>query len=81
MNATLTKTDESAIRSALVAALLEENRESLSLLSPAQLSGLLDMDRKTLSEIKDLPRVTIVARKIYRYRLADVKAWIERNRA
>ena len=81
MNATIDKKDADAIRRLLVERLLKENRESLSLLSPAQVSGLIDVNAKTLADIKDLPRVTIIPGKIYRYRLADVKAWIERNRA
>lgn len=81
VNATLDKKDADAIRRLLVERLLKENRESLSLLSPAQVSGLIDVNAKTLADIKDLPRVTIIPGKIYRYRLADVKAWIERNRA
>lgn len=81
MKTELSTDDVKRITRGLVERLLAENRESLSLLSPAQVSGLIDVNAKTLAEIKGLPRVTIIPGKIYRYRLADVKAWIERNRA
>ena len=81
MNATIDKADSDAIRAALVERLLEESRASLCLLTPAQVAGLLDVQPATLTKIRDLPRVTIIPGKVYRYKLDDVKAWIERNRA
>lgn len=80
MKAELSPDDVKRISRGLVNAILEENRESLSLLSPAQVCGLLDVSLKTLADLS-IPRVTIVPGKIYRYRLADVKAWLESNRA
>lgn len=81
MIAELTKEEREAIMGRLMERIYQENRESLELLSPAQVAGLLDISPKTLAEIKGLPRITIVPNKIIRYRLADVKAWLESNRA
>ncbi len=60
--------------------LLAENREELDLRSPTQVAGILDIAPKTLL-MTDCPRVTIVPNKVIRYRLADVKAWLESRRA
>jgi len=77
----LTEAERETIIARLVDALIKENRDDLQLLSPAQTAGILDMSPKTLADIKGLPRITIVPNKIIRYRLADVKAWLESNRA
>jgi hypothetical protein len=80
MITSLTPEDVEAIRAGLVAALLRDHREDLELLSPAQVAGILDVQVAYLKTLP-IPRITITPGKIYRYRLADVKAWLAENRA
>ena len=60
----------------LVERLLLERREDLDLLTPAQVCGILDLNTKTLDKLQ-IPRVTLIPGKAIRYRMADVKAWID----
>lgn len=62
-------------RDGLIAHLIKEHGEKASLLSPAQVCGLLDVTPKTLAELK-IPRVVLGPQNI-KYRLADVTAFIE----
>lgn len=84
MNLSLTKDDRSSlledVRREIVRQIMSEETESLKLISISQVCGLLDVDRKTLDTL-DIPRVTIVAGRLYRYKRADVLAWIETRRA
>jgi hypothetical protein len=77
---TLTAEESALVRAALVEKLLAEHREDLELLSPAQVAGILDVQVVYLKTLP-IPRITITPGKIYRYRLADVKAWLAENRA
>jgi predicted DNA-binding transcriptional regulator AlpA len=62
----------------LVRELIEQNREAVQLLSPAQVCGILDMNPTTLNKT-DMPRVVLSGGKMIRYRLSDVRAFIESN--
>ena len=61
-------------RAQLVAELIDAHRDEIQLLSPAQVCGLLDVNPATLSK-SAIPRV-VLAPKMIRYRLADVKSFI-----
>ena len=80
MIATLTPAQIAEVQSAVVSKLIDHHHVELDLISPAQLSGILDLSLRTILTL-DIPRVTIVPNKIYRFRLSDVKAWLEKNRA
>ena len=65
------------VRADLVAKLMAEHKEAITLLSPAQAAGLLDINPQTLRGT-DCPRV-VIAPKVIKYRLSDITALIQRN--
>lgn len=65
-------------RKELVAMLMTENRDELTLISPAQAAGLLDVNPKTLTDL-NIPRVVLVPNRIVKYRMADIRAHILAN--
>lgn len=79
MIATLTNGDREAITAAMVRQLMAENRESLQLLTLAQVCGLLNVDGSRVKRLP-IPRCTITPGH-YRYRAADVAAFINSRTA
>lgn len=65
-------------RRELVAKLISGHREEITLISPAQAAGLLDVTVNTLSSLH-IPRVVIVPHRVVKYRLADIRAFITEN--
>ena len=64
-----------AARADLVAHLIREKGESITLLSPSQAAGILDIRVETLARFP-IPRVALDSRMV-RYRLSDITAFIE----
>jgi hypothetical protein len=64
-------------RTELVAKLMAESRDAITLLSPAQAAGLLDVNPRTLITI-GIPRV-VLNPKVIKYRLADIIALLDAN--
>lgn len=62
-------------RTELVAKLMAESRDAITLLSPAQAAGLLDVNPQTLRSLA-IPRVALNP-KVIKYRLADIIALID----
>jgi uroporphyrinogen-III synthase len=65
------------VRTELVAKIMAESRDAITLLSPAQAAGLLDINPQTLRGT-DCPRV-VLSPQVHKYRLADIISLIERN--
>ncbi len=63
MIATLNKDQVQEVIAALVQALIAQNADAFGMLSPAQAAGMLDIAPKTLADIRDLPRITVIPRK------------------
>jgi hypothetical protein len=61
-------------RAQLVTELIDAHREEVQMLSPAQVCGILDINPATLTKTA-IPRV-VLAPKMIRYRLVDVKEFI-----
>lgn len=60
--------------------LLSEHRDELDMISPAQAAGILDVAANTLTNL-DLPRITIIPGKVYRYRASAIKQYLAENEA
>jgi hypothetical protein len=74
----LTREDLEIARAQLVRELIDGNRDEVTLFSPAQVMGLLDINHATLAALP-IPRVEIIPRRVIRYRLADVKEFISKH--
>jgi len=76
MITSLDPTETEAITARVVATLIREHGESLRLLTPSQVCGLLDVTPKTLLEMK-LPKVDLLNNgRAIRYRLKDIEDFI-----
>lgn len=66
------------VKAELVERLIKDHGDDLDLISPAQAAGILDVNNKTLADIPRhmLPRYVIVAGKVNKYRLSEVKAYL-----
>lgn len=71
----LTRADLEIARAQLVRELIDGNKDEVTLLSPAQVMGLLNVNHQTLSG-SSIPRVEIIPKRVIRYRLADIKKFI-----
>jgi hypothetical protein len=60
--------------------LLAEHRDNLDLLSPAQVCGILDVSANTLTNLQ-IPKITIIPGKVYRYRASVIKQHLAENEA
>lgn len=82
MNISLTKSERQALidsaRADAVRALIAEHGDDLKLVSPSQAAGLIDCNVKTLDSI-GIPKV-VLSPTIIRYKLSDLKAFIDRKR-
>ncbi len=58
--------------------LLTEHRDELDLLSPAQVCGILDVATNTLTGL-EIPKITIIPGKVYRYRASVIKQHLAEN--
>lgn len=68
---------ERAAQKQIVAEVLEGKRETLELLTPAQVAGMLDVTPRTLAEMP-IPRVDLAGNgRVLRYRLSDVTVYVE----
>jgi hypothetical protein len=66
------------VRNDLVARILTEKADRLTLLSGAQVCGILNVNQKTLDTLNaPIPRVVIIPGSVIRYRLSDVERYIE----
>jgi hypothetical protein len=63
-------------RDDLVRRILSEKPDALTMLSGAQVCGLLNVNSKTLDALP-IPRAVILPGSVIRYRLTDVEAYIE----
>lgn len=63
-------------RRELVQKLYDELAEDIQTVSKARLSGLLDVDPKTLEAMK-IPRVPFTVGKLIKYRLKTVIEWLD----
>lgn len=61
----------------IVRSLLAENRDDLSLLSPSQAAGILDLNVTTLGTL-GIPRIEL-APKMIRYRVADIRKFLSQK--
>jgi hypothetical protein len=64
-----------ASRTELVNRLILEKGASITLLSPSQAAGILDIRPNTLSKLP-IPRI-VLDTKLIKYRLSDISAFIE----
>jgi len=65
-------------RDDLVRRILSANWDTLTLLSGAQVCGILNVNQKTLDTLNaPIPRVVIIPGSVIRYRLSDVETYIE----
>lgn len=60
-----------------MAELLSAHRDALTLMSPAQLAGILDVNVRFALELP-IPRIEL-APKVIRYRVADVESYLSKN--
>lgn len=74
MTVGMTQADREAITAAMVRELMTEHRESLQLLTTAQVCGLLNLDAQTVKTLL-IPRCTLKPGQ-HRYRAADVSEFI-----
>jgi hypothetical protein len=65
-------------RKELVGTILADHGDALKLVSPSQAAGILDVTTTTLGRLP-IPRVVIDAKRMVRYRLSDIRAFIEAN--
>jgi len=65
------------VRRDLVASMILNHGDRLTLLSPAQVAGMLDVKISTLFTF-GIPRIEL-APKVIRYRIADVEAYLEKQ--
>ena len=79
MNLELTKEDHKRLldsaKKEIVARILSDNRDDLQLVSPTQAAGILDVNIKTLDALP-IPRVEVVAGRVVRYRLSDIRKFL-----
>jgi hypothetical protein len=66
-----------AAKAEVVRSLLAENRDDLSLLSPSQAAGILDVNINTLGTL-GIPRIEL-APKMIRYRVADIRKFLSQK--
>jgi hypothetical protein len=70
------------VRSDLVERIMVDAGGDLTLMSGAQVCGLLNINQKTLDALGTLlPRVSIVPGSVIRYRLSDVRSFIQSRTA
>ena len=62
-------------RSEFVACLIREKGDAVTLLSPSQAAGILDVRPNTLTKLP-IPRIVLDS-KLIKYRLSDITAFIE----
>jgi hypothetical protein len=84
MHLDLTPTERKEVIDRIIAGtiepLLTEYRDELDLLSPAQVGGILDVSTNTLKDL-EIPRITLIPGKIYRYRASAIKQHLKENEA
>lgn len=66
-------------RAELVERLITECKDELDLITTAQAAGILDVNPVTLSKLP-IPRYVFVAGKLVKYRLSEVRAYVESRR-
>lgn len=81
---TLTPEQEKRIikeaKAELVASLITQHKNDWDYISPAQAAGILDVNSKTLLNMKKIHRYPIVVGKVVKYRLSEVLAYVQSTR-
>ena len=67
------------VRADLVQRLLTEQKTELDYISQTQVCGLLDISLSTLTSLK-LPRYVLIPKKVVRYKLSEVMAFVKASR-
>ena len=67
-----------SVKGSLIEKLYADQREGLGLVSPSQAAGLLDVAPQTLRTM-DIPRVVLIANKLVKYKISDIKKYIKEN--
>lgn len=65
------------VRKEFVAELISQHKQDFDLISPAQAAGILDVAPNTLRNIAGLNPITIIPRKVIKYKLSEIKALLE----